>query len=256
MTTPKVPEDFYNSKSLKTLGGSAGAVWLILLVVANLDAEHKLIGVTGYKFISLLLSQFFAIFLLLRDRRKTRKENYLFAFLNGLLIFVNASGINAITSQASSNFPTSSAATIEQVQGDQTASALFLPIFKNEVNWWKNPKEQVFYQELRQDNMELKDETQQLEVENTMLETQKAELQTEKVRLQTEKAEIQTNYDNYKVETQREILKYEATIQVYKQRVNIPPQQMEQLILQQNAVINNGGTIINNGGAVLNNGGN
>jgi hypothetical protein len=152
MTTQQVQEKLYDRKSLFTLSGAAGAVWLLCLVIANLDQDHKMLSVTVYKFIALAMSMALAVYMVLRDKRKTRKENYLFAFFNGLLIFVNASGINAISSNVAklASEPSNDSAWVSE--GFKTYEAQFLAIsfFVNDVDWWPNAKQEQRIKELEE----------------------------------------------------------------------------------------------------------
>ena len=150
MTTQQVQEKLYDRKSLFTLSGAAGAVWLLCLVIANLDQDHEMLSVTVYKFIALAVSMALAIYMVLRDKRKTRKENYLFAFFNGLLIFVNASGINAISSNVAklASEPSNDSAWVSEGFKSYEAQFLAFSFFVNDVDWWPNTKQEQHIKDL------------------------------------------------------------------------------------------------------------
>ena len=98
MSNSVIPKDFYKSSTFFTLGGSAGAVWLFFLVVNSLVAEAEFLTPKLFRFIALALSLILATTMLLRSTTKKKFEHWFLAFFNGLLIFVNASGFNAVSS--------------------------------------------------------------------------------------------------------------------------------------------------------------
>lgn len=151
MATQQLQENLYDKKSLFTLSGSAGAVWLLCLVMANLDQEHQMLSVSVYKFVALGLSMVLAVYMVLRDKRKTRKENYLFAFFNGLLIFVNASGINAISSNVAklASEPSQDSAWVTTTTQSYEAQFLAFSFFVNDVDWWPNAKKEAEINDLK-----------------------------------------------------------------------------------------------------------
>lgn len=151
MTTPEIPKDFLNRKNFFTLSGTAAAVWLFCLVISNLDPDRELISQGVYKFIALGISEALAIYLVIRDRRKTHKENYLIAVFNGLLIFLNASGYNAASNNllfAKVEEPTPAATQVDTMSSG--AGFLALTFFYNEADWWPNKKQEARIEQLEE----------------------------------------------------------------------------------------------------------
>jgi len=202
MSDAAIPNEF-NKKTLFTLSGAAGAVWLVCLVVANLDPQGEVVSGSAYRFIALGLSEFLAIFMIVRDRRKTRRENYLFAFFNGLLIFVNASGINAISSQLSFSNPPSQ--TEAQNTEPSEAALLAFKLFNNEVDWWRGKNQ-------------IQQEQEVIALSNAVTE------------LQVENDSIQTEFKVYQVVQEVEIKKLSQRIEQYKiANPNYNPPQIQDL---------------------------
>jgi predicted nuclease with TOPRIM domain len=92
---------------------------------------------------------------------------WLFAFLNGLLIFVNASGLNTMT--ASYIFtPSDTTAAINagdayrQIQNKGIMKAAIFPLPRM-VNWWPDEELAEEYEEVKQENVALAAENHELE---------------------------------------------------------------------------------------------
>ncbi|AUP79964.1 hypothetical protein [Flavivirga eckloniae] len=141
-----IPDEFYKASNFFTLSGAAGAVWLFCLVLANLDPDAKLFTPAYYRLIALGLSETIAIVMLMRVRRKKKFELWLFAFFNGLLIFINASGLNAISSKLS--FENTSSIQSKIITNNTPQKASFVSnFFKREISWWI---EDTYYSDKRQ----------------------------------------------------------------------------------------------------------
>jgi hypothetical protein len=127
-----MPTELITEKTFYTLGGASVAVLLACWVVMYIAGDS--LGPKVYRGIGLGLSELFSIIIMYQ--KKNRKPiQWLFAFLNGLLIFVNASGFNTIT--ASSVFDKkakdTSAFHIQHTPKMQFAGLIPLPRM---INWW------------------------------------------------------------------------------------------------------------------------
>jgi len=112
--------EFYDQKSFFSLGGAATAVWVFTNVIGNvfgLDIGNK------YRWIALFLSVFIS-YLGAYQIKKMNLVSGTLTIFNGFLIFVAASGINAINH----GIPKSS--------NLQVQSAAFFSFFDTEI-WWK-----------------------------------------------------------------------------------------------------------------------
>ncbi len=135
-----VNRELFDKKTFFTLGGTSLAVWLLCLVISNFDPQAKIFTPTHYRFIALTISFVLAILIVVKEKNKSKIEDWIIAFFNALLIFVNASGLNAISSKLTFE----NINTIEQRKIDigevQKASLFNLQLntnfFKNQVQWW------------------------------------------------------------------------------------------------------------------------
>ena len=116
-----IPNELYDQKSFFSLGGASTAVWLFTNVFGNLigiDVENK------FKWIGLIIALFIS-FLGAIQVKKLNLTLGTVAFFNGILIFVAASGINAINQSVTSEPP----------KIEQKEASLFGVIDKE--TWWK-----------------------------------------------------------------------------------------------------------------------
>ncbi len=160
-----LPDEFYTASTFFTLSGAAGAVWLLVAVIDYLDS-NKILTPNNYKFIVLGLCEFIAIVMILRINAKKKLEHFLLGFFNGLLIFVNASGLNAITS---SQAPTEKITTVNQYDNTfiEESSASMLKIssfFKNQVNWWSDNDAFIENRKIKLENQSLKNKLKDYEL--------------------------------------------------------------------------------------------
>ncbi|MGB0789374.1 MAG: hypothetical protein ACPGQR_07535, partial [Marinirhabdus sp.] len=149
--------DFYRSSTFFTLGGASGAVWMVCLVIANLDPGSEFLTPKTFRFIAVGLSLAIAVMMLLRKKIKKKAEHWMLAFFNGLLIFVNASGLNAISSKVS--FENGAPVKEKPLDNGALKAASFVlqgffP-FKNEVSWWDNNEVYKENRNLRAQNEKL-----------------------------------------------------------------------------------------------------
>ena len=126
---PGLPNEFYTASTFFTLSGIAGAVWLFCLVLSNFESVDAYLDAEMYRLIALTLSLILAIMMLLRQKIKKKMEHWLFAFFNALLIFINASGLNAIQNNLSF---------VDEVTVQESSifPLAMIPFFKNNVSWW------------------------------------------------------------------------------------------------------------------------
>ena len=140
-TNSPIPEEFYTSATFFTLSGAAGAVWLFCLVLANFDPNGAFFTPLLYRIIAISLSLLIAIIILLRKETKKSKkkpkkfESWLITFFNGILIFVNASGLNAVTSNSTFE---NMGSVVTETQEASLNIFKNVPFFKNEVFWWED----------------------------------------------------------------------------------------------------------------------
>lgn len=123
-----LPTSFYTPKSFFSLNGAAVAVWIFCLVLGAVLPPRALAPIQ-YRIIAISLSEIIAVIIVFRSKK--RKLDYWFlAIFNGILIFVNASGWNVITSNT---FFRDKAETFETIRpGATTASLLNF----HQINWW------------------------------------------------------------------------------------------------------------------------
>ena len=140
---PAIPNEFYTASTFFTLSGIAGAVWLFCKVLANFERVDEYLDSDMYKLIALSLSLILAIMMMLRQKKKKKMEHWLFAFFNALLIFINASGLNAIENNVAFATEVTESQKIDsdQAERDSTQSASIFPLagfpfLKNRVSWW------------------------------------------------------------------------------------------------------------------------
>jgi len=126
----KYPTEFYTPKTFFTLNGAAAAVWFLCLMLGAIFPPNSITPLQ-YRLVAVLFSELIAIMMVYNSENK--KPLYWFlAFFNGLLIFVNASGWNVVTSNSFfSDKPTTS---YPRKKKPVTASILNL----NQIQWWDN----------------------------------------------------------------------------------------------------------------------
>ena len=177
-TPPNIsqPNELFNSKTFFTLGGSATAVWLFCLVLANLDPEGELFTPKYFRFIALGLSLIIAGMMLGRmDKLKRKSEHWLIAFFNGLLIFINASGLNAVSSNLSfENVDSVKERTDTAVEAQESSAISFLsiPFFKNDVSWWIDEEYYKENKKIKKENEALKQQIEKFDENSDNLKDQ------------------------------------------------------------------------------------
>ncbi|MBK9416174.1 MAG: hypothetical protein IPN62_02530 [Flavobacteriales bacterium] len=158
MASPSVqlPDELIKLRSLYTLSGLASMVWLICLVIAQLMPHPDTLAPWHWRLIAFTLSCGLTFYTTILRRTRARGKWGL-AVLNSFLVFVNASGINAVTSGLS--FIDKDTAVVKEVNAATHASIYLLDA---QVNWWPDTH-------LVRANEELKAETLSLAQQNDSL---------------------------------------------------------------------------------------
>ena len=159
-----LPTELISEKTFYTLGGASAAVLLTCWAINYVAADVSWMNYKTYRLIGIILSEGLAIVIMYKKRKKDSMK-WLFAFLNGLLIFVNASGLNVMTSSYIFNPADTSAKkdgkVYRQFQNDKALEAAIIPLPRM-ISWWPDEKLVTEYQELRQENSKLVEDNHQL----------------------------------------------------------------------------------------------
>lgn len=133
-TTPQLPSDFFSANSLFTLSGSACAVWIFCLVLSAIIPANSL-SVYHWRLIALVFSEFLAVAIVLQQKNNSSIK-WLIGLINGLLIFINASGINAVSTGLA--FENKNSMKMEKMSylGAHDKIAASMHIFNHEISWW------------------------------------------------------------------------------------------------------------------------
>jgi len=180
--TGKLPTELISEKTFYTLGGASAAVLLTCWAINYVAVDVSWLSYKVYRLIGIILSEAFAVVIMFKTGKKSSMK-WLFAFLNGLLIFVNASGLNIMTSsyifnpKDSITLKQSGYFRFQKFHGDGYLQAGIFPLPRM-INWWPDIK-------LIEQNQQLLQRTHVLDSVNNQL----------KVRLQnTDNAGIQAPY--------------------------------------------------------------
>jgi len=164
--TGNLPTELIDEKTFYTLGGASAAVLLVCWAINYITVDVSWLNYKVYRLIGFFLSEAFAVIIVLQKKdRKTIK--WLFAFLNGLLIFVNASGLNVMTSgyifnpKDSTSIDKTSYFHFQQFHTDSYQQAGIFPLPRM-ISWW--PDEKLIAQNalLEEKNSQLNNENYQL----------------------------------------------------------------------------------------------
>ena len=166
--TASLPTELISEKSFYTLGGASAGVLLTCWAINYVAVDVSWLNYKTYRLIGVLLSEAFAVYIMYKTKKKDSMK-WLFAFLNGLLIFVNASGLNVMTSSYifSTADSTANTALRYQQQYPGAGSIQLAGIFPlpRMISWWPDEK-------LIAKNQELVEKTKTLDSANTELKTQ------------------------------------------------------------------------------------
>ncbi len=168
-----LPTELISEKTFYTLGGASAAVLLTCWAINYVTVDVSWLNYKSYRLIGIILSEAAAIIIMYKTRKKDSMK-WLFAFLNGLLIFVNASGLNIMTSSYIFNEAETAtkkdSSAYRHFQNDRVLEAAIIPLPRM-VSWWPDEKLVAGYQELRQENSKLASENGKLASENAELRT-------------------------------------------------------------------------------------
>jgi hypothetical protein len=161
--TPQIPDDFFTFNTFKTVAGSAGAVWVVCLVIGFLTPQN-LFNYYQWRYIAFGLSEILVFTMFLRSR-KLKFDNCILALLNGFLVFANASGFNAISTSVA----------LKEAMTNKQQNSSIIP-FTKEIAWWpdatlvntvKNQKQENNL--IKRENDSLKNQIDILKFQDSML---------------------------------------------------------------------------------------
>ncbi len=160
-----LPTELISEKTFYTLGGASAGVWLTCWAINYVAVDVSWLNYKTYRLIAILLSEALAIYIMYKTKKKESMK-WLFAFLNGLLIFVNASGLNTMT--ASYIFTPTDTTTAKtagdvyrQFQNNSVMKADIFPLPRM-VSWWPDEELVEEYETVKQENAALAKENQEL----------------------------------------------------------------------------------------------
>ncbi len=158
-TPTKLPTELFDEKSFYTLGGASAGVllscWAINYVMPNLPSEV-------FRILALVFSEAIAFAIMVQSKNR-KAIRWFLAFLNGLLIFANASGFNAMTASYSSKMNASDSAArktsglyfhFQKYHSDVRQEAGIFPL-PGMINWWPDNKLIEQNAQLQKKNVEL-----------------------------------------------------------------------------------------------------
>jgi len=161
MAASTLPTDAITTKSLYTITGAAAAVWLFGTVLYTVLGPR--IDEVIYRSIAFGLSLLIAVGMMI-DKKRFSTKYWLLIIPNSALIFVNASGYNAVNTgslsapgvqgekESSSSVMLTSPGEVGSIQ-----KASFLPFLKD-IAWWPDPLLKEKVEVLEQINDSLKTE--------------------------------------------------------------------------------------------------
>lgn len=164
-TAINLPTELINEKTFYTLGGASAGVWLTCWAINYVAVDVSWLNYKTYRLIAILLSEGLAIYIMYKTKKKESMK-WLFAFLNGLLIFVNASGLNTMTASYifnPSDTTTAKAAgdAYRQFQNNSVMKAAIFP-FPRMVSWWPDEELVEEYEVTKRENRTLTAENHEL----------------------------------------------------------------------------------------------
>src|SRR6185503_4460817 len=164
-TAISLPTELINEKTFYTLGGASAGVWLTCWAINYVAVDVSWLNYKTYRLIAIMLSEGLAIYIMYKTKKKESMK-WLFAFLNGLLIFINASGLNTMT--ASYIFNPADADTVKGKAdeahlrlNDQMAKAAIFPLPRM-MSWWPDEKLVNDFKEVKKENTALATENHEL----------------------------------------------------------------------------------------------
>lgn len=163
-----LPTELISEKSFYTLGGASAAVFLTCWAINYVAVDVTWMTYKTYRLLAILLSEVFAIIIVYKTRKKS-SLTWFFAFLNGILIFVNVSGLNGMTNSYIFNpkdttYKRGMPYRYPPASGISSDLAGIIPLPRM-IDWWPN-------EGLIKQNNELEQENKKLANENDRLHTQ------------------------------------------------------------------------------------
>lgn len=163
-TAINLPTELINEKTFYTLGGASAGVWLTCWAINYVAVDVSWLNYKTYRLIAILLSEGLAIYIMYKTKKKESMK-WLFAFLNGLLIFVNASGLNTMTASYIFNPADTTSKNpgeaYRQFKNDGMVKAAIFPLPRM-VSWWPDEELVEEYEEVKKENVTLATENQQI----------------------------------------------------------------------------------------------
>ena len=164
-STVSLPTELISEKTFYTLGGASAAVFLTCWAINYVAVDVKWLDYKAYRLIAIILSEALAIYIMYKNKKK-ESMRWLFAFLNGLLIFMNTSGLNSMTSSYF-NPPADTTGSNKrdggfiQAPGSKQVNASLFPLPRM-IDWW--PDEELITQtiQLVEENRSLDSANQQM----------------------------------------------------------------------------------------------
>jgi DNA repair exonuclease SbcCD ATPase subunit len=161
-----LPTELIDEKTFYTLGGASAGVLLVCWAINYIFVDVSWLNYKVYRLIGFIISEAFAVLILLQKKNKSFMK-WVFAFLNGLLIFVNASGLNIMTSSYIFNPADttknnqSSFFHFQQCRAETNQQAGIFPLPRM-ISWW--PDENLIAQNIKlaETNTKLRSENLQL----------------------------------------------------------------------------------------------
>jgi hypothetical protein len=158
-----VPSEFYSAKTFFTLSGAAASVWIFCLVIGSICPVDS-ISPLLYRIIAISLSEIIAILMVWRLKKK-KLENWFLAIFNGLLIFVNASGWNVMTTnnffsdkiktQPAKSKPANIEPDNSSILTKHNYALAGFHFFKKQIYWWQDNSVFIENKHLKEDNKAL-----------------------------------------------------------------------------------------------------
>ena len=163
-TAINLPTELINEKTFYTLGGASAGVWLTCWAINYVAVDVSWLNYKTYRLIAILLSEGLAIYIMYKTKKKASMK-WLFAFLNGLLIFINASGLNTMTASYIFN-PTDTTAknagdAYRQIKNNGVMKAAIFPLPRM-VSWWPDEELVEEYEVIKKENLTLATENREI----------------------------------------------------------------------------------------------
>lgn len=114
----QTPHEFFTSKTFYTLAGTSAGLWIFVAICSQLGVRQSLL-----RWLALAM----ALIIVFSRKQAWKADQLLVTFFNGLLVYSNATGINAISSGTAFS---------ERKEASPTVKASLLPFLKEKA-WWE-----------------------------------------------------------------------------------------------------------------------